>query len=61
MSEQTRTIKLQGKYRRKNQWEEEIVPELRINGHWLAAAGFKAGVQVTILVSEGQLIIEPQV
>ncbi len=59
MSEQTtRKIKLQSKYREMG-WRAEIVPELRINGHWLAAAGFKAGEHVTIVVSEGQLLIEP--
>jgi len=37
---------------------DRIVPELRISGAWLAAAGFKAYGMVNIEISEKQLIIK---
>lgn len=49
-------VKLQPKHRKLN-WKDKIVPELKVSGVWLEAAGFKAGEKVNITVSEQQLII----
>lgn len=53
---QTKQVKLQPKHR-KLTWKDKIVPELKVSGVWLEAAGFKAGETVNITVSEQQLII----
>lgn len=54
-----RKIKLQPKYRLVDRRKSRVVPELRISGDWLAAAGFEAGVMVNIEISNNQLIIVP--
>lgn len=41
----------------RRQYTSVEVPQLRINGKWLEAAGFEIGGQVNIDVSKGQLII----
>ena len=35
-----------------------LVPQLRINGRWLAKAGFEIGRGVSIKIEQGRLIIE---
>ena len=55
---QNKTIKLQHKHRALA-WGRKIVPELRINGNWLAENGFKAGEQVEITIQQNQLTIKP--
>ncbi len=58
MSEKTKQIKLQPKYRSLARGERKIVPELKVSGIWLEAAGFKAGEKVIIIISDRQLIIK---
>ena len=58
MNKKTRQVKLQPRNRRLK-WSSKIVPELRIGGVWLSAAGFKAGDEVVILISTNELIIKP--
>ena len=54
-----RKVKLYPKHRRLDYGRRYmIVPELRISGIWLMAAGFEAGRVVNIEVSENQLIIK---
>jgi hypothetical protein len=53
---QSKQVKLQPKHR-KLTWEDKIVPELKISGVWLEAAGFRAGEKVNIAIRENQLII----
>ncbi|MGF1670611.1 MAG: SymE family type I addiction module toxin [Balneolaceae bacterium] len=55
----TRRIKLQPKLRAAAWGKRNIVPELRMSGHWLARHGFAAGSQVQIIVKQNQLIIKP--
>jgi hypothetical protein len=57
--QQTKTIKLQSKWRTLAWGNQKIVPELRINGKWLSNHGFKAGEQVEITIEQNQLIIRP--
>lgn len=55
----TRTVKLQPKHRELSWGKRKIVPELRVNGHWLEEHGFVAGCKVQITVKQNQLIITP--
>jgi len=34
-------------------------PSLRLNGNWLAEAGFSTNTPVTVSVEQGRLVIEP--
>ena len=52
----TRKVKLQPKHRALA-YSQKIVPELKVSGVWLEAAGFKAGEKVNIAIKEQQLII----
>ncbi len=54
-----RKIKLQPKTRQLTWGNQKTVPELRVNGNWLAENGFKPGAEVEITVSQNQLIIKP--
>jgi hypothetical protein len=54
-----RKIKLQPKTRQLSWGNQKTVPELRVNGNWLAENGFKPGASVEITVSQNQLIIKP--
>ena len=54
----TRKVKLYPKHRRLGYNRYTEVPELRISGYWLMAAGFEARRVVNIEVSENQLIIK---
>ncbi|MBA3900780.1 MAG: type I addiction module toxin, SymE family [Bacteroidetes bacterium] len=49
-------VKLQPKYR-ELAYSRKVVPELKVSGVWLEAAGFRAGEKVTITIQENQLII----
>jgi hypothetical protein len=49
-------VKLQPKYRELT-YGQKIVPELKVSGVWLEAAGFRAGEKVNITISNQQLII----
>lgn len=40
-------------------WGESIVPELRLNGHWLERAGFNLEKYVSVTIMEDLLIIKP--
>lgn len=50
-------VKLQPKYRSLTWGERKIVPELKLSGIWLEAAGFRPGEKVNIAIKENQLII----
>lgn len=52
----TKQVKLQPKHRALA-YSQKIVPELKVSGVWLEAAGFKAGEKVSIAIKEHQLII----
>jgi len=54
----TRKVKLYRKYRRLSYGRYRNVPELRLSGNWLMAAGFKIGHHLNIEVSDQQLIIK---
>jgi hypothetical protein len=56
MEKDQKQVKLQPKYRELT-YSRKIVPELKVSGVWLEAAGFKAGEKVNITVSKQQLII----
>ncbi len=49
-------VTLQPKYR-ELAYSRKMVPELKVSGVWLEAAGFRAGEKVSISVSEDKLII----
>ena len=51
-----RKLKLEGKLRQ-FKWNQEIVPELRLSGKWLAALGFKPGSSVNIKQKPNKLTI----
>ncbi len=36
------------------------VPQLRLEGKWLADAGFDSGTKVTVEVKRGKLILKPK-
>lgn len=55
----TRTVKLQPKHRELARRRTKIVPELRVNGNWLAEHGFTAGCEVQITVKHNELVITP--
>jgi toxic protein SymE len=55
--QQTKTIKLQSKWRTLAWGNQKIVPELRINGKWLEKLGFKAGEQVQITIKQNHKTI----
>lgn len=54
-----RRIKLQGKYRARQTSYNGLreVPWLNLSGLWLERAGFKAGDQIEIRVTNHQLVI----
>lgn len=54
-----RTVKLQRKHRELSWGRRKIVPELRVNGNWLAEHGFAPGCRVQITVKPNQLVITP--
>jgi len=54
----TRKVKLYSKHRRLGYGRYTYVPELRLSGNWLMAAGFKIGHHLNIEVSDQQLIIK---
>lgn len=35
------------------------VPQLKLQGHWLLAAGLQIGREIRVIVEDGRLIIEP--
>lgn len=49
-------VKLQPKHR-SLAYSHKVVPELKLSGVWLEAAGFRAGEKVNIAITENQLII----
>jgi hypothetical protein len=53
---QTKQVKLQPKHR-SLAYSQRIVPELKVSGIWLEAAGFRVGEKVNIAIKENQLII----
>jgi len=54
----TRKVKLYSKHRRLGYGWYTEVPELRLSGKWLMAAGFKIGHLLDVEVSEQQLVIK---
>ncbi len=52
-------VKLQPKHRELARRKIRIVPELRVNGIWLAEHGFTAGCKVEITVRHNELVIIP--
>lgn len=58
MNKQVKKIKLQPKHRALAH-SQKVVPELRINGNWLAQHGFMAGSRVEITVEKDLLTIKP--
>ena len=54
----TRKVKLYRKYRRVSPNRCRVIPELRVSGDWLIAAGFAADRRVEIEVTKNQLIIK---
>jgi hypothetical protein len=54
--QQQKQVKLQPKFRALA-YSQKIVPELKLSGAWLEAAGFKAGEKVNIAIQDNQLII----
>lgn len=54
-----RKIKLQPKTRQLTWGNQKTVPELRVNGNWLAEHGFNPGAEVEITVKQNELIIKP--
>ena len=56
-----RKVKLHSKYRplASNEWPYyKQIPWLNVSGVWLERAGFRAGNQVEIIVTENQLVIK---
>jgi hypothetical protein len=54
---QSKQVKLQPKHRQLAWGNQKIVPELKLSGAWLEAAGFRAGEKVNIAIQDNQLII----
>jgi Toxin SymE, type I toxin-antitoxin system len=60
-----RRVKVSGmqRYQPRAMWRgrptQREVPLLRLAGEWLAAAGFRVGGQVRIVVQRGQLVLTP--
>ncbi len=50
----TRSLKIQSRYK-----ERIAVPELKLQGLWLEAVGFKAGGRVVVEIKDQELIIKP--
>lgn len=57
-TQKEKEVKLQGKHRQ-GTYGSKIIPELKLSGIWLEAAGFKAGSRVNITIEENRLIIKP--
>jgi hypothetical protein len=57
-SDREKEVKLHMKYRQ-GVSGSKIIPELKLSGVWLEAAGFKAGSKVVIEIKDQELIIKP--
>ncbi|TRX61874.1 type I toxin-antitoxin system SymE family toxin [Fulvivirga sp. M361] len=51
-----RKLKIHSKYRSRR-WDHITVPEIRLEGKWLDALGFKEGCQIKIKSQKNRLII----
>jgi toxic protein SymE len=51
-----RKLKIQSKFRTRR-WDNTTVPEIRLEGKWLDALGFKQGQKVKIPLEANKLII----
>lgn len=54
--EKFRNLKIHSKHRPRR-WDNTSVPEIRLEGKWLAELGFKEGKQVKIEQIQNKLII----
>lgn len=52
-----RRTKVQQRHR-KRRWDDTLLPEMTLRGHWLREAGFPYGTEAEIEVREGELIIK---
>ncbi|PCJ97585.1 MAG: hypothetical protein COA50_03855 [Flavobacteriaceae bacterium] len=53
---QYRTLKIAQKFR-KRAWDTTPVPEIKLQGKWLAALGFRIGDEVVVTEEENKLTI----
>jgi len=53
-----RKLKIHTKHQNRS-WKNIIVPEIRLEGKWLAELGFVAGEHIRIEQLDGKLIITP--
>ena len=53
---QFRKLKIHAKFRSRR-WDTTTVPEIRLEGKWLAELGFKEGEQVEIKQQRNKLVI----
>ncbi|PCJ97742.1 MAG: hypothetical protein COA50_03870 [Flavobacteriaceae bacterium] len=52
----TRILKIAQKFRRRA-WDSTTVPEIKLQGKWLAALGFRIGDEVVVTEEENKLTI----
>jgi len=54
---ETRSIKIQGRYRKSCRNKSKVVPEIKLCGDWLDKLGFKEGERVVITTLKRILVI----
>jgi hypothetical protein len=60
-TKKTRSLKIQPRYRMAKYTNKiSTVPELKLCGKWLAEIGFTEENRVSVQVSEGLIIIQPE-
>lgn len=51
-----RKLKIHSKFRRRT-WDNILVPEIRLEGHWLKELGFEEGKTVQVIMQEKKLTL----
>ncbi|MDC6362689.1 MULTISPECIES: SymE family type I addiction module toxin [Flavobacteriaceae] len=51
-----RKLKIHSKFRRRT-WGNILVPEIRLEGHWLKELGFEEGKTVQVIMQEKKLTL----
>lgn len=54
---ETRSIKIQGRYRKGYRNKSKVVPEIKLCGNWLEKLGFKEGNRVVITTLKRLIVI----
>nr|WP_293301826.1 SymE family type I addiction module toxin [Allomuricauda sp.] len=51
-----KTLKIHSKFRRRT-WDNILVPEIRLEGHWLKELGFEEGKTVQVIMQDKKLTL----